>query len=199
MKKVKLAKKNQAIIAALTLMIACAGYLNFAGKDLDLKEQDTSVSGSEAAFAENEDSGVYDEYIELNSDEDEIGEAVLTSAETAENSVAAARLVREQNRSRAKENYLAIINDTTLDDTAKQEAVDSYVKMTENMEKESEAENLLSAQGFASSMVSISEEAVEVTIGKASITEEEKAQIEDIVTRNTGCEVQQLVIHLTGE
>lgn len=194
----KIAKKNQAIIAALTLMIACAGYLNFAGKDLDLKEKD-AVPGSEAAFAEDEENGVYDENIELNSDEDEIGEAVLTSAGTMGNSVVSAKLAREQSRSKAKENYLTIINDDSLDDAAKQSAVDSYVKMTENMEKESEAENLLAAKGFADSIVTVSDESVEVTIGKASITEEEKAQIEDIVTRNTGCTIDKVVINLTSE
>lgn len=193
----KIAKKNQAIIAALTLMIACAGYLNFVGKDLDLKEKDT-VPGSEAAFAEDQENGVYDENIELNSDEDSIGEAVLTSADTMSTSFVTIKLSREQTRSKVKENYLEIINDDSLDEAAKQQAVDSYVKMTGDMEKESEAENLLSTKGFANSLVSISDESVEVTIGKDSITEEEKAQIEDIVTRNTGCTIDKVVINLTS-
>lgn len=193
----KIAKKNQAIIAALTLMIACAGYLNFVGKDLDLKEKD-NVPGSESAFAEDDENGVYDENIELNSDEDEIGEAVLTSADTMGNSIVSVKLMREQSRSKVKENYLTVINDSTLDEASKQAAVDSYVKMTEDMEKESEAENLLTAKGFADSLVTISDEKVEVTIGKETISEEEKAQIEDIVTRNTGCTIDKVVINLTG-
>ena len=39
-------KKNQMIITSLAILIAVAGYLNFADVDLGLKDQEVSTEGS---------------------------------------------------------------------------------------------------------------------------------------------------------
>ncbi len=191
----KIVKRNQVIIAALTLMIAVAGYINFSGKNLDLADGENDL-GSQSAFAEDDDSAVYEENIQLNSDEEDIGEAVLTSAETSANYMVTAKLNREQSRSKSKENYLEIINNSSLSEEEKKAAADAYVKLTENMEKETEAENLLTAKGFPEAIVTITENTVDVTINTASITDEQKAQIEDVIVNSTGCTVDKIVINL---
>ena len=191
----KIVKRNQVIIAALTLMIAVAGYINFSGKNLDLADGENDL-GSQSAFAEDDDSAVYEENIQLNSDEEDIGEAVLTSAETSANYMVTAKLNREQSRSKSKENYLEIINNSSLSEEEKKAAADAYVKLTENMEKETEAENLLTAKGFPEAIVTITENTVDVTINTASITDEQKAQIEDVIVSSTGCTVDKIVINL---
>ena len=191
----KIVKRNQVIIAALTLMIAVAGYINFSGKNLDLADGENDL-GSQSAFAEDDDSAVYEENIQLNSDEEDIGEAVLTSAETSANYMVTAKLNREQSRSKSKENYLEIINNSSLSEEEKKAAADAYVKLTENMEKETEAENLLTAKGFPEAIVTITENTVDVTINIASITDEQKAQIEDVIVNSTGCTVDKIVINL---
>ena len=206
----KMFKKNQLVIGALAALLAVAGYINFGGNQLDLASNNAKnkATGSEAAFAENEfdvaageltvDDVEEQEHIELNSDEDSIGEAVLTSAGAPSNDMVHVKLAREQTRSKAKENYLDIMNSDGMDEVAVQSATDAYIKLTENMELETEVETVLSAKGFNEVMVTIDDTTVDVVIGCDSITEEEKAQIEDVVLRKTGCTIDMLTISLVN-
>lgn len=201
-------KKNQMVIGALAVLLAVAGYINFGGNKLDLggRGADKYATGSEAAFAENDfdvasgevaiDDVESEEHIQLNSDEESIGEAVLTSADTTSASMVNIKLSREQTRSKSKEYYLEIMNSDGMDEAAVQSATDAYIKMTEDMELETEAETMLLAKGFSDVMVTINDSSVDVVVGKESLTEEEKAQIEDVVVRKTGCTIDMVTISL---
>jgi len=204
----KLFKKNQLVIGALAVLLGVAGYINFGGNQLDLANSDAKnkATGSEAAFAENEydlaagevtmDEVVDEEHIELNSDEDSIGEAVLTSADNTGVSMVNIKLNREQTRSKTKEYYLDIMNSDGMDEAAVQSATDAYIKMTEDMELETEAETMLLAKGFSDVMVTINDDSVDVVIGQDNLSDEEKAKIEDVVVRKTGCTIDMLTISL---
>lgn len=124
-----------------------------------------------------------EENVELNSDEEDIGEAVLTSAQTMKSNLATAKLNREQSRARSKEALLAIINDETMDSAAKDEAVNSYVKLTDTIEKETDAETVLTAKGYTDCIVTVNDDTVDVTLPVANLSDTERAQVEDIVTR----------------
>jgi len=52
----------------------------------------------------------------------------------------------------------------------------------------------LEAKGFADPIVNISENEVDVVINAISVTDQQIAQIEDIVTRKTGYEVEDITI-----
>ncbi|MBQ8086670.1 MAG: SpoIIIAH-like family protein [Lachnospiraceae bacterium] len=124
-------------------------------------------------------------------DSDTVGEAVLTSGTVT---LSQAKLTREQTRSKAKEMLLEIINNESLTEDAKKEAVAKMLSMTERMEKETAAENQLASKGFQDAVVSISDESVDVSVPMSSITDKQRTQIEDVVTRKTGCELNQVVI-----
>lgn len=124
-------------------------------------------------------------------DSEAVGEAVLTSGSVT---LSQAKLNREQTRSKAKEMLLEIINNESLSEDAKKDAVAKMLSMTERMEKESAAENQLAAKGFADSIVSISDESVDVTVSIASLTDQQRTQIEDIIMRKTGCDLNEIVI-----
>ena len=140
-----------------------------------------------------------EENVELNSDEEDIGEAVLTSARTMKSNLATAKLNREQSRARSKEALLAIINDETMDSAAKDEAVNSYVKLTDTIEKETDAETVLTAKGYTDCIVTVNDDTVDVTLPVANLSDTERAQVEDIVTRKTGYDVSQLVITIAED
>lgn len=210
-------KKNQIIIAALTVLLGVAGYLNFSGRDLDLSKKTTMDEPDSPTVEQVYSNGEIDEtagevYVEdidaedidaegidadenitLNSDEQNIGEAVLTSGDVSL-SAAAIKLNREQVRSKAKEYYLDIMNSDGMDEAVVQQATDSYLKLISDMEKESEAESMLLAKGFSNVIVSIGEQSVDVAIGGETLSDPVRAQIEDIVCRKTGCTVDQIVI-----
>lgn len=128
---------------------------------------------------------------------DAIGEAVLTSAGTAgvtADAIVNAKLNREQARSKSQDVLMQIINNESLDQEAKQQATDELLAMTDIVERESVCEQQLMAKGFNECVVLISEDCVDVTVNKSTLTDIEKAQIEDIVTRKAGCDVSQIVI-----
>ncbi|MDE5778786.1 MAG: SpoIIIAH-like family protein [Lachnospiraceae bacterium] len=120
-----------------------------------------------------------------------VGEAVLTGGAVA---LSEAKLNKEQTRSKAKELLLEIINNENLSDDAKEDAINKMLAMTENMEKESAAETQLAAKGFANAVVNISSDSVDVTVNAAKLSDQQRTQIENIITRKTGCEVQDIII-----
>ena len=68
--------------------------------------------------------------------------------------------------------------------------------MTEISEKENAAETLLKAKGFVDPVVSITDGKVDVVVNAASLSDQERAQIEDIVKRKTEIGADVIVITL---
>ena len=116
---------------------------------------------------------------------------VLTAASDF---AAQAKLSREQIRSQNKDTLNEIINNTNLSETERQSAVQSMVEMTELVEKESATELLLEAKGFNDVVVNLTGETADIVVPMKEVTEEQRAQIEDIVTRKTGIGVENIVI-----
>ena len=208
----KIFKKNQMIIAALAVMIAAAGYLNYSGrlfgdKDeaqqmnaelanqelLDISEEDLASASDEIKSQDSDSEGKEDGSVEGTP-----GEAVLTSGE-ASAVVAEAKMTREQIRAKNKETLQQIIDNKELSDKQKKDAVSQMVKMTELSEKEAAAETLLASKGFNDAVVSIADESADVVVNAKELTEANRAQITDIVTRKTGVSAENVVINPINE
>ena len=132
----------------------------------------------------------------LSSDEeiDEIpGEAVFTSG-AAINNLADARLVKEQVRAKNREMLKEMMENASLSEKQKNQAVSSMIALTEISEKEMSAEILLEAKGFASAVVSITGDTADVCVASDSLSEAQCAQIIDIVQRKTGISPDKVVI-----
>ena len=197
-------KKNQIIIAALAVMIAAAGYLNYSGRlfsgeenaqeaNADLASQELLDISEEDLASASGDIESQDSEAEDGSVEGTPGEAVLTSGEVS-GVVAEAKVTREQVRAKNKESLLEIIDNENLSDEQKQEAVNQMVAMTEIAEKEAAAETLLASKGFSEAVVSLTDESVDVVVNAAELSDANRAQIEDIVTRKTGVAAENVVI-----
>ena len=198
----KILKKNQVIITSLAVLIAIAGYLNFADVDLGLKNKEASADSS--SILEDVDYDLTDETALLDENgadssltdvQDQTtstpGKAVLTAASDF---AAQAKLSREQIRSQNKADLQAIINNQDLGDDQKQEAVSTMVSMADLTEKESAAELLLEAKGFENVIVNLTGETADVVVPEADLTDAKRAQIEDIVKRKTGIAPENIVI-----
>ena len=261
----KLFRRNQIIITTLAVMIAAAGYLNYAGKQemasgTDVYEAGGTDISDEDILAENQaltgDPGNYQEIASLDydpSDEslaaqdtdgsgsaaasnqegvagdaaadtanaadnsaaeggqlaandaassdtetglENPGEAVLTSGMNVSDYIANVQLSREQVRAKNKETLMNLINNENIEEAAKQEAIQEMIDMTAISEKENAAETLLMAKGFSDPVVSITSGKVDVVINASSITDPQRAQIEDIVKRKTEVGAENIVITL---
>ena len=212
----KIAKKNQIVIATLAVMIAAAGYMNYSGKLfpnktktqetnselankelLDISDEDASVSSGDMKSQEG-DSGSGADSNAGSTDDGSVdgtpGEAVLANG-TVSSVAAQAKVSREQVRSKNKETLQSIIDNKNLSDAEKENAVNQMVQMTEIAEKEAAAESLLAAKGFNDSVVSITDDQADVIVGASELSDANRAQIEDIVTRKTGVAAQNIVIN----
>ena len=96
----------------------------------------------------------------------------------------------------ADSTLLAIINNANIEESAKQEAIQDMIRLTEISEKENAAETLLMAKGFSDPVVSISSEKVDVVVNASSITDAQRAQIEDIVKRKAEVQAENIIITL---
>ena len=209
----KIFRKNQILIAALAVMIAAAGYLNYSGRLfgeedtaaqtsgdlasqelLDISEEDVSASSGdiESQDADAEAAGT-EEGADDGSVDGTPGEAVLTSGD-ASAVVAEAKVTREQVRAKNKEDLLSIIDNQNLSDEQKQDAVNQMVQMTDLAEKEAAAETLLASKGFTDAVVSLTADSADVVVSASELSDANRAQIEDIITRKTGIAAQNIVI-----
>ena len=200
----KILKKNQIMIAALAIMIAAAGYLNYSGRIFngkeEVKETGNELAGKELLDISQEDLASASEEIKSQDGGDENGEvegtpgeAVLTAGEAGA-VVAEAKVTREQVRAKNKETLMEIIDNKNLSDDQKQSALNQLTVMTELAEKEAAAETLLASKGFPDTVVSLTQEAADVVVNAAELTDASLAQIEDIVTRKTGIAAENIVI-----
>lgn len=124
------------------------------------------------------------------------GTAVLTSGNTVLDYVAGVQLSREQTRAKNKETLMEIIDNTNLEESQKQEAIEAMLKLTAIAEKETAAESLLAAKGFENSVVYINDKSVDVVICRTTLTDAQRAQIEDIVKRKAEVSADKIVITL---
>lgn len=123
------------------------------------------------------------------------GEAVLTSTTISNLDYAAEmKLNREQIRSKNKETLLEIVNNTAIEESMKQDAVNKMVALTDIAEREAAAEMLLEAKGFSDVVVSITDDSCDVVLNMGEVTDAKRAQVEDIVKRKTNIAAEKIVI-----
>ena len=189
--------KNQIIITTLALLLAVVGYISYDNRDTFMNAKDVLSTEIEAVNGE-ADTQVSDEVaLETDSTEEILnaGETVLTSASTeSEECVAQVKLGREQVRSKNKEALQKIIDDAGVSEEEKKSAVDAMGKLTENAQMEEDAQMMLEAKGFKNAVVSLSDDCCDVIVGKEDVTDEKRAQIEDIIKRKTNIGASNIVI-----
>lgn len=210
----RILKKNQIIITTLAVMIAIAGYLNYSGRILDeevdaVSTDDNLVLVTDGEVQENTYVDTTADIVSMDQDlEDDltasaqnqegsgaaVGEAVLANARAGDNLIAAAKLNREQVRAKSKETLLEVINNTSIEEAQKQDAIAAMTNMAQTAEREAAAELLLEAKGFEDCVVSITDGTADVVINEAEIDDAKRAQIEDIVTRKTEIAGENIVI-----
>jgi len=195
-------RRNQIIVTALAVMVAVAGYLNFT-------EARDSSGGKKTAMILSEEGdsvAVLDDFSTLPDDEPEgvaamdpltgevakesngDGSAVFVSGanEGASAFFAEAKLGREQSRAKQKDVLNDMLDNENMEKAQKDKCTDSMLELVKRIEKETAAEEMIKAKGFKEVYVRMDDETVDVVVDKETLTDQETAQIEDIVKRKTG-------------
>ena len=199
--------KNQIVITTLAVLIAVAGYVTYDKKGADIKDAETVANMNQGAVSDKADKDYENgEDLDITSSKEDLanastedvenpGETVLTSVTSGDSDYAAkVKLNREQVRSKNKETLQAIIDNDSLDESKKKDAVNEMITLTDIAEKESNAEMMLEAKGFTDVVVSMNDDGCDVVLNMGEATDAKRAQVEDIVKRKTGVSADKIVI-----
>ena len=206
-------KRNQIILTALVAMVAVAGYLNFSEKNQSQSGEVATVLSDEAdaygllmtegaidTIADDvEDVGATDpltaeatkDTLTAEASTDDTGAAVFVNAEaqgveSGNTYFIQAKLDREQARSKQRDILTEMINNDNVEQAQKAECATSMLDLQKRIEKETSAEAMIESKGFKEAYVRIDDETVDVVVDKSELSQQEIAQIMDIVKRKTG-------------
>lgn len=205
-------KKNQIVISALVVLIAAAGYINYidsANKEpsevmmtdegdlTGILPDDLETAGNEITIDENNAIAVNtdaDEKAEQDADTSTPGEAIFVNTSSDSSYFVQAKLEREQARAKEKDILTEMLNNDNVEQAKKTECADAMLDIQQKIEKETAAEAMIEAKGFKEVYVRIDKDTVDVVVNKSELTPAEIAQIEDIVKRKTGVNVENIRI-----
>lgn len=158
------------------------------------KETSAKTTTDISAEDNGEDYTVADSGELKSASEENPGEAVMVSNSLGADYFSSAKLSREQNRAKNKETLMTIINNDKIASKDKKSAIDQVAQLTKDAQMESAAELMLEAKGFADSVVSIEKGSADVIVNAGELTQQQLAQITDIVTRKTNISADHIVI-----
>ncbi|MBE5958052.1 MAG: SpoIIIAH-like family protein [Lachnospiraceae bacterium] len=189
----KLIRKNQFIITLIAVLIVVAGYLNYSEKIIPESKKQTKVTYDDDLLEG--DGDILSMDIEDESETAAPGTAVFTSAGAGMSDfVIQARMDREQIRSKNKEELQKIIDSDEVSEDKKKEVVDVMVKMANYSGLENEIETVLKAKGYKDVVVTLNDKGAEVIVNANQVTDSDRAQIEQVITRKTDIALADIVI-----
>lgn len=157
-----LIRKKQIILAGLVVVLSVAVYLNWQFSDNNLS---------------------------YNGDSDNVyGETEQTSVEiteTGEAYFAQARLNRQKNRDNMLESVQTMLADTSITQAQRQQITQKAAEITELSKAETTIEELVKAKGFSECVAFIDGETASVVVATNGLSQEQAAQIFDIVLSKT--------------
>lgn len=159
-----LIKKRQLILAGLVVVLGVAVYLNWQFSDNGVN---LGVSGdSDKVYGETEQTGV------------EVSEITDTY-------FAQARLNRQKNRDEALESVQTMLEDKTLTDAQRAEITQKATEIAKIAQSEAAIEELVKAKGFRECVAFIDDENASVVVSSKGLSEEQAAQIFEIIVQKT--------------
>lgn len=198
----KIIKRNQLIILVISLMLITAGYLNFTTDNNTVATSYLTAELGDATLVSS--NSVIEENILINNnimesstnvvEENNVIETVA-SEEIEDTYFTTSKLERENMYSQMLETYQQMYNNTEISSEQKTAALNEIANINKTKNAIMIAENLISAKGFKNSIIFVNEKSVSVIIGKEELTQEEIAQIQNIVSRELNVDAG--IIHIS--
>ena len=194
-------KKNEVIIYAIALMLVTAGYFNYSSNVENssietYSEQDvTNTNNNDNEIKETfatEDAG--------NNEDEDIGDAKLVDSKNIVDEqpdyFASSKLERDTNYADTLSTYTKIIEDNSVSETQKSIAMKEITKINDIKNAIKISENLLSTKGFDNYVVFVNNESITVVVKtEGGLNKQKVAQIQNIISREFDCKIEN--IHIT--
>ncbi len=147
---------------------------------------DTTVSNTESSNTTNT----------TNDNSNSNGETTQTSAQTSteDDYFTKSKLERDTMYSQMLESYENILNSTNSLETQKQSATDEIKKINDTKNSIMICENLIQTKGFENSIIFVNGDSISVIIKSDELTQEEVAQVQNIISREMNSEIENIHI-----
>ena len=213
----KLLKKNQVIIYTIAVLLMVAGYLNYStntGEALEASANEVANTANigdarlvstdpvdENAANELQNTINVTNTSNTNTTAENITNNTTTNTTTQTSSTvstddyfAKSKLERDTMYSQMLETYENVLNSDNSLETQKQSATEEITKINNTKNSIMVCENLLKTKGFDSSVIFVNGDSISVIIGADELTQEEIAQVQNIISREMSADIQNIHI-----
>ena len=131
-----------------------------------------------------------------NEEDEDIGNAKLVNSDSVTDYFASSKLERDTNYADMISTYTKILEDNSVSETQKSNAMKEITKINNIKNAISVCENILSTKGFDNFVVLVNNNSVNVVVeSKEKLTKEKVAQIQNVVSRELNSKIED--IHIT--
>ena len=153
--------------------------------------------GEQATAAEAEAQTGEESAVPEETGDDLPGSAVLVDSDAViPEYFAEAKVERENARAKSQDILYDLMASADTPESEKSLAAQEIIALQKRVENEAAAEAMIKAKGFNEVFVRIYDECVDVIVDREEISQQEAAQIQDIITRITGAEASDIRISL---
>lgn len=210
----RILKKNQIVIFAIAIMLIAAGYMNYTTNEKQILQ--TAVLADTEQFAELGDAtlvsanAVKEENVnEQNLSNTEQQNVIDEGEQKTENSVdtnstginneyfVESKLERDKMYSQMIESYQNILNNNQISEAQKEISENEIKNINNTKNAIMITENLIKNKGFKDVVIFVNGDSVNIIIKAKELTEEQIAQVQNIVTRELKAEIEN--IHISNK
>lgn len=203
----KIFKKNQLALLVISLMLITAGYLNYTSTHNLAEQTDSSLDLAKIGDAELVSSNTVEENNTITNETTSSENTVTTNEVTESNTEVSdtneakdyfttSKLERNVMYSQMIERYQEVLESTNAYTEQKAVAQEEINNINEIQNAIMIAENLLTTKGFDENIIFVNGESISVIIGKDELSQDEIAQIQNIVSRELKAEVDNIHISI---
>ncbi len=210
----KLLKKNQVIIYVIVLMLMTVAYLNYTTQteeqsvetsmQMEARDDSNTSNIGDATLVSSNDVSTDNETDNniSNTNSTNIVENEITTNTTQTNSIATStddyftksKLERDTMYSQMLETYENVLNSSNSLETQKQSATDEIKKINDTKNSIMICENLIQTKGFENNVIFVNGDSISVVIRSDEMTQEEVAQVQNIISREMKAEIENIHI-----
>lgn len=203
----KTIKKNQVIIFVTALMLIVAGYLNYntnlenapvsaegVQKEVVNQTEEAKLVNSNTEIEENNNTTNSNTLNSINVGEDN---TVETSSKTKDEYFTTSKLGRDTMYSQMIESYQKIIDNNGISQEQKTVATAEITKINTTKNAIMIAENLIKTKGFEDVVIFVNDKSVSVILKSEQLKQEQIAQVQNIVTRELNCNIED--VHISNK
>ena len=209
----KLLKKNQVIIYTIAVLLMVAGYLNYStntGETLEASANEVAntanIGDARLVSTDPVDENAANELqntinVTNTSNTNTTAENITNNTTTQTSSTvstddyfAKSKLERDTMYSQMLETYENVLNSDNSLETQKQSATEEITKINNTKNSIMVCENLLKTKGFDNSVIFVNGNSISVIIGSDELTQEEIAQVQNIISREMSADIQNIHI-----